>query len=474
VYNKAVATWYDAVGNVIETREDVERFIVYPYVGAGTWTTMAPIPIARVGYGAVEVGGIFYYIAGRSLEGYTTLNEAYNPARDKWTIKAPLPDDARAETDAVSDGSYVYLIGGSPVWWVGNDLWRYDPATDTWTSLAPMPTARVTQYMATYHNGRIYVMGGRWDFMPGWGAISTLEIYDIATNTWSAGASMPDARSDAVAIEYGGKIYVSGGFNAWGSITDTTFIYDIASNTWTTVAPMPERRAYPVGGKCADGIHVIGGLGSAWSFTTTNYAYHPATDTWTTSTPIPSATGAVQGVSYSGKIYVVGGFGPEWSLTTTNYAFQCADRPVQKYVIGPLTVKEKTNIQWKVMFEVTNPFSYTMTNVVITDRFGAEIEIDQKFPYRITQGKASYTLEGTTEQVHLTWNIGNLQPRETAKLTILVSTDINPAGKQEYTKPGIYAVNSGATLKFIDPEQNMQLSAVTAPIYVTVFPATDP
>jgi len=50
----------------------------------------------------------------------------------------------------------------------------------------------------------------------------------------------------------------------------------------------------------------------------------------------------------------------------------------------------------------------------------------------------------------------------------------NPAGQQEYSTSGIYKLNSGATLKFIDPEQDMQLSAYTNSIYVTVLPLEDP
>jgi len=194
-----------------------------------------------------------------------------------------------------------------------------------------------------------------------------------------------------------------------------------------------------------------------------------------------------------------------------------------------LTIKEKTNVQWTLVFEVTNPFQYTMTNVVITDRLGAELEIDPPFPYSITHGTVSYYTKGESAKVFLTWTIGNLLPGHTARLKILVSTDTNPGrgdcnkdgnvdiydaillstnfgtsaypyadfdengiidvldaitlivnygatgvGKQEYTEPGVYELNSGATLKFIDPEQDMQLSAVTDSIYVTVLPEEDP
>ena len=38
----------------------------------------------------------------------------------------------------------------------------------------------------------------------------------------------------------------------------------------------------------------------------------------------------------------------------------------------------------------------------------------------------------------------------------------------------VTSLNSGATLKFIDSEQDMQLSAVTDHIYVIVLPLDDP
>jgi len=139
-----------------------------------------------------------------------------------------------------------------------------------------------------------------------------------------------------------------------------------------------------------------------------------------------------------------------------------------------VSTKVSTETQWTAMMEVTNTFSYTMTDVVITDRFGAEIEIDDPFPYSITDGTVSYETKGKSKKVFLTWEIGDLLPGETARLTLLVSTDINPGGHQEYSEPGIYELNSGATLKFIDPEQDMQLSAVTDSIYVTVLPLEDP
>jgi hypothetical protein len=72
----------------------------------------------------------------------------------------------------------------------------------------------------------------------------------------------------------------------------------------------------------------------------------------------------------------------------------------------------------------------------------------------------------------LTWEIGYLDPGVEAKLAFHISTDLNPAGKQEYTSPGCYELNSGATLKF--KYEDVQYSEETGSVYITVLPEEDP
>ena len=147
---------------------------------------------------------------------------------------------------------------------------------------------------------------------------------------------------------------------------------------------------------------------------------------------------------------------------------------IESQIEESLIIKEDTETQWALVFEVTNTFSFVMADTVITDKFGLEIEIDAPFPESITHGTATFTTEGPSDQVFLTWEIGDLAPGETARLIILISTDQNPSGNQEYTCPGTYVLNCGAQLEFIDSEQDMQLSACTNSIYVTVLPSEDP
>jgi hypothetical protein len=74
----------------------------------------------------------------------------------------------------------------------------YDPATNSWTATGSMTTAR-TGHTATLMtaNGRVLVTGGS----DGTGPVSSAEIYDPATETWTAVNSMATVRSSHTATQ---------------------------------------------------------------------------------------------------------------------------------------------------------------------------------------------------------------------------------------------------------------------------------
>lgn len=294
-----------------------------------SWVTGAEIPVPREGYGAAAIDGILYYVAGNGEGGDLRINQAYDPALDTWSTRAPLPAAAepRAEEAAVSDGTFLYLIGGrtrGPAT-VLSELWRYDPASDSWLQLASMPTARATEYMAAIDHGQIFVVGGRTTLSPGGGGeLDVVEAYDIASNTWSTKAPMPEPRSDAVVLAQDAHLYVFGGYGPSefpnGNKTDTTFIFDIAGNTWTTgaslPAPIPPTELEPNGARvnltgavCSGRLHVLGGSGPVIrdALNTNNWIYDPVADRWHDGEPLPRGTTESQAVSAGDKIYVVGG-----------------------------------------------------------------------------------------------------------------------------------------------------------------------
>ena len=236
----------------------------YPLTNA--WTTKTPMPTARFAHSTSVVDGKIYVIGGVSAA-YTSglsIVEEYDPVTDNWTTKTPMPTARFAHSTSVVDGK-IYVIGGtaSSSFWAGfrRTVEVYDPLTDTWTSKADMPTARIF-FSTSVVDGKIYAIGGVLVTKAG---LSTVEVYDPATDTWTTKTPMPTARHAHASAVVDGKIYVIGGGPEGGAdhtgpdALSVVEAYDPATDTWTTKADLPEPRgllsANAVGGK----IYAIGG-----------------------------------------------------------------------------------------------------------------------------------------------------------------------------------------------------------------------
>ena len=97
---------------------------------------------------AAVIGGI----------GGDNVNEAYDPATNTWTTKAPMPTPRYDVTAGVVSG-IIYVIGGTDSGNVLSTVEAYDPARNIWIGKAPMPTARGS-HTSTVVNGIIYTIGG--------------------------------------------------------------------------------------------------------------------------------------------------------------------------------------------------------------------------------------------------------------------------------------------------------------------------
>ena len=137
--------------------------------------------------------------------------EAYDPATDTWTKKADMPT-ARALLSTSEVNGKIYAIGGeTPHHGTAlSAVEEYDPTTDRWTEKANMPTPR--PYLSTSEvNGKIYAIGGVAQGALREPALSVVEAYDPATDTWTKEADMPTPRSNLSASAVNGKIYAIGG-----------------------------------------------------------------------------------------------------------------------------------------------------------------------------------------------------------------------------------------------------------------------
>ena len=175
--------------------------------------------------------------------------------------------------------------------------------------------------------GDLYAIGGLSSSKV---ALSSVEIYDPASDAWSAIASLPQALSGASASTDGaGHILVFGGTNSAGTPVSTVYSYTIASNSWAAVSPLPvaETGTAAVFGAYGQ-VYVIGGRTTAG--TTSNvYIYNPVTDQWSSDAPLPTALSNVAAaIDANGNLDVIGGFNSAGAATATVYQSPALPAPV--------------------------------------------------------------------------------------------------------------------------------------------------
>ena len=173
----------------------------------GNWVELPPLTHARAAPAAAVVGDKLVIVGGQNAKQLVPQTEVFDGS--SWNDAANMPTP-REHLAAVSDGTYVYSIGGR---FLSSDknsaaLERFDPASGTWTKLVGMPTPRGS-YGATYIGGRIVAVGGEEPTM----VLNVVEMYDIADGKWSTLPPMPTARHAEVVAAVGNTIYVIGGAN---------------------------------------------------------------------------------------------------------------------------------------------------------------------------------------------------------------------------------------------------------------------
>ncbi|MFX0209352.1 MAG: hypothetical protein ACFFDT_25435 [Candidatus Hodarchaeota archaeon] len=132
---------------------------------------------------------------------------------------------------------------------------------------------------------------------------------------------------------------------------------------------------------------------------------------------------------------------------------------------GDMRIETEENIIFRVTFWINNWSDDDWTDAIVTDNLNAELEVDYVVPPDI--GEVYVTTKGKSETATLTWDIGIIPAHSKAKLVFYISTDINPGGKQEYTTPGDYEINSGARYKY--RWDGKQYTELLPPITITVY-----
>jgi N-acetylneuraminic acid mutarotase len=178
-----------------------------------------------------------------------------------------------------------------------------------WTTKIPMPTPRL-EFSSAVVNGKIYIIGGRDANDPNTPkqVVSTVEIYDPATDSWATGPSLPTALANQMTIAVNGKIYAIGGNEQFTSDTkDVVQELDPMTPQWTLKTPMPNPIASAAVTVNNGLIYIAGGEGPGVIYNSLHW-YDPVTDMWSAGSPMSQVRTGPGGATIDSKILVYGGY----------------------------------------------------------------------------------------------------------------------------------------------------------------------
>jgi uncharacterized membrane protein len=226
-----------------------------------------------------------------------------------WTQAEPLPNEnvAYAFAQCPEDPDSFYIIGGLDDIGSLPDTYRYNTSTGFWTRLAPVPIA-VYGASAACYQGKIYYAGG------GTPVTDTLYIYDIATNAWSFDSTLPRHVWGAALGAWDGKLFLVGGtdevFGPGLHPVNQVDVYDIATHTWTADALplMPIAASVPGYDQAGPYLYLVGGYSGNYNFNVTaTQRLDLSTGQWETGPTFSSARASPATALTEQHLYASGG-----------------------------------------------------------------------------------------------------------------------------------------------------------------------
>ena len=281
---------------------------------SGTWTATGSLATGRgqdtatlLPNGKVlVVGGIsgFFDVASAEL---------YDPASGTWTPTGSLTNARRAHTATLLPNGKVLVAGGfsDVLGYVGSPLASaelYDPESGTWTSTGSLASGRYQHTATLLGNGKVLVAGGSNYGNNNNGILTSTELYDPASGTWTSAGRLASVRYQHTATLLGnGKVLVAGGYKDTPGQLVSAELYDPASGTWTATGSLATARAFHTATPLPTGkVLVAGGNGSGPLVSAE--LYDPGTGSWTATGSLNTARAYhTAALLPNGKVLVAGG-----------------------------------------------------------------------------------------------------------------------------------------------------------------------
>ncbi len=278
----------------------------YPLILDPAWSMGPNMLTAREDFTLTPIGSARYLAAGgrsRPTTASLTTAEIYDSGTNSWSAAATMLRGRAFHTAvALADGRVLISGGGST-----NTADLYTPSTNSWSVAGAVTSAGWINghRMTLLGDGRVLLTGGN-TFITSSSSLSAALVYNPATNSWSAVASMSARRTGHTStLLTDGRVLVTGGTDLTISGHSSAEIFNPASGSWTTVASMSAERSGHAAVRLASGnVLVAAGPG------VTAEMYNPSTNTWTAVGDIIGARSNLRMLLQpSGRAVALGGYG---------------------------------------------------------------------------------------------------------------------------------------------------------------------
>ncbi|MCP3136551.1 Kelch repeat-containing protein [Pyxidicoccus xibeiensis] len=219
----------------------------------------------------------------------------------KWDTTGSMLTPRYGHSAVLLTTGKVLISGGyNPAMLASAEL--YSPDTGTWSAAGSMGRGRWGHTLTLLPSGRVLAIGGSTN-TSGTDEVRNVDIYDPATNTWTAAAPLTFGRVKHTAtLLPSGKVLVVGGYNADNSVARIPELYDPATDSWVPVTSMAATWRYShVAVLLPSGKLLIAG-GSTYG-----ELYDAAMDSWTPATGLTGLSWTHAYLQPSGKVLLTAG-----------------------------------------------------------------------------------------------------------------------------------------------------------------------
>ncbi len=256
---------------------------------ADTWTVIPPIyPHGTSHTATLLEDGRVLVVGGCIGSGICTERvEIFDSRTESWREAAALDYDRGGHTAILLKDGRVLVAGGSSATsgvTMGGDALLYDPHTNSWKPTGPMIESPNLAESVRLTDGRVLLAGGIRNGMQIPQVLAAAQIYNPASNQWSAAPSLADARYTYTLILLpNNRVLAVGGTRDWESVwngnsfVDSIEVYDPSANNWNTIGRLPQPAAFTASSLLTNGrLWITGGrtgpsgstyLSSSWFIT---------------------------------------------------------------------------------------------------------------------------------------------------------------------------------------------------------------